>query len=337
MPSDLSSYLATHYLVADPKPTKKRKRKQAAENQGLIIADDDDNGWANPKSQNDDDADGGPALVAGTSAEFRRAKKSNWKTVATVGSSAAAAPKQKEDDDATAADAILAAAAAENAAAANADDEMPVVEGGDAGVVKMSDGTHAGLQSAAAVSAQLRRRQQAEEAEFAKMRKLGKEEETVYRDATGRRVDVSMKRAEARRLAAEAEEKERLAKLAPKGDVQIEEARKRREALEDAKLMTFARAADDEEMNKELKEQERWNDPMAQFMSEKERNAGTKGKKGKRRPVYTGAAPPNRYGIRPGYRWDGVDRSNGFEGERFKAINRRERNKGLDYAWQMDE
>ncbi|WQF80501.1 hypothetical protein CDEST_05515 [Colletotrichum destructivum] len=336
MPSDLSSYLATRYLVADPKPTKKRKRKQVAENQGLIIADDDDSGWGN-SATHDDDADSGPALVSGTSAEFRRAKNSNWKTVVARSSTTT---HSKDDDGAAAADAILASAAAENARAAAADDEMPVIEGSggdDTGVVKMSDGTHAGLQSAAAVSAQLRRRQQAEEAEFAKLRKHGKEEETVYRDATGRRVDVSMKRAEARRLAAEAEEKERQAKLAPKGDVQVAEARKRREALEDAKLMTFARTADDEEMNRDLKDQERWNDPMAQFMSEKTGGAGAKGKRGKKRPIYTGAAPPNRYGIKPGYRWDGVDRSNGFEGERFKAINRRERNKGLDYAWQMDE
>ncbi|KAF4773593.1 hypothetical protein HER10_EVM0002202 [Colletotrichum scovillei] len=346
MPSDLSSYLAKNYLVADPKPTKKRKRKQPTETQGLIIADDDDNGWGNSTAQ-DDDAESGPALVSGTSAEFRKTKKSNWKTVAASSKSqgGAGAGNNGDDDSAAAADAILASTAAENAAAGNADDEMPVIEGGDdeatnANVVKMSDGTHAGLQSAAAVSAQLRRRQQAEEAEFAKLRKHGKEEETVYRDATGRRVDVSMKRAEARKLALEAEEKERQARLAPKGDVQLENARKRREALEDAKLMTFARTADDEEMNNELKEQERWNDPMAQFLSDKTGGGGgtgAKGKKGKRRPVYAGAAPPNRYGIKPGYRWDGVDRSNGFEGERFRAINRRERNKGLDYAWQMDE
>jgi pre-mRNA-splicing factor CWC26 len=90
-------------------------------------------------------------------------------------------------------------------------------------------------------------------------------------------------------------------------------------------------------MNQEMKEQDRWNDPMMQFMSEKKESAKRQGKNSKRKPVYAGAAPPNRYGIKPGYRWDGVDRGNGFEAERFKAINRRERNKGLDYSWQMDE
>ncbi|CRK13500.1 hypothetical protein BN1708_010839, partial [Verticillium longisporum] len=309
MPSDLSSYLAKNYLVADPKPTKKRKRKQAAE--GLIIADDDDASWAKPQASANDDVDG-PATVDGSSAEFRRTKKSNWKSIT----------------------------GAPTSTPANADaDALPTFD--DAGVAKMSDGTHAGLQSAATVSAQLRRRQAAEQAEFARMKAGGREEETVYRDATGRRVDVSMRRAEARRAAAEAEEreKERQAKIAPKGDVQAAAANARREALEEAKTMAFARGADDEDMNREMKGKERWNDPMAQFMQTDTATTttGGKGKKGKNRPVYTGGAQPNRYGIRPGYRWDGVDRSNGFEGERFKAINRRERNKGLDYSWQMDE
>merc|ERR1719160_1177192 len=71
----------------------------------------------------------------------------------------------------------------------------------------MSDGTHAGLQSVAAVSAQLKRRQRQEREEFERHRKSAQEEETVYRDATGRRIDISMQRAEARKAAHEAEEK----------------------------------------------------------------------------------------------------------------------------------
>ncbi|KAH6889113.1 Pre-mRNA-splicing factor of RES complex-domain-containing protein [Thelonectria olida] len=329
MPSDLNNYLAERYLVADPKPSKKRKRKRGAESAGLLITDDDDSTWANTKK--DDQDEDAPVTVTGKSADFRKAKKNNWKS---IGDAENDTPK---DDSAAAADAIIASAAAENDAAMGADDEMPVVED-EGNVAKMSDGTHAGLQSAATVSAQLKRRQQEELADFERHRKSAKEQETVYRDATGRRIDISMKRAEARRAAAAAEEKERAAVDALKGDVQVQAAQKRREQLEDAKLMKFARTADDEEMNEELKEQERWNDPMMQFLAEKKAKDGAgKGKKSKRRPVYTGAAPPNRYGIKPGYRWDGVDRGNGFEAERFKAINRRERNKGLDYSWQMDD
>ena len=329
MPSDLNSYLASRYLVADPKPSsKKRKRKHGSAATGLLITDDDESGWGKMSALEDDDGQNGPTTVTGATAEFRKSKKSNWKT---LDGGKDGTPK----DDSAAADAILASVAAENDAARAADDEVPVLDDAE-GVVKMSDGTHAGLQSAATVSAQLARRQREEREDFERNHKNVKEAETVYRDATGRRIDISMKRAEARRAAAEAQEKERLAQEALKGDVQLEEARRRRERLDDAKLMAFARTADDETMNAELKEKERWNDPMMQFMSEK-RDKSNQGKSRNRRPVYKGAAPPNRYGIQPGYRWDGVDRGNGFEGDRFKALNRRERNKDLDYSWQMDE
>ncbi|EFX04463.1 cell cycle control protein [Grosmannia clavigera kw1407] len=380
MSGDLNSYIASRYLVAETKPSKKRKRKQRGlAGDGLLITDDDESGWTKGRGGGDGDDDGmgglgpGAATVAGTSVEFRKTKKNNWKslggdsgsmTTKTTTTTAKESHGRRAGSDeeaaaAAAADAIISAAAADTEAALAAEDEAPVM---------MSDGTHAGLQSAATVTAQLERRRREEREQYEAERRerrarrrekraaSGKEdddrsegeEEVVYRDATGRRVDVAMRRQQVRQAVQAAEQKERAAKDALRGDVQREEARQRREMLEEAALMPVARGVDDEEMNRELKSQMRWNDPMAQFLQREEPTAAaaaisaTRGAAGEssrnrsNRPVYKGPATPNRYGIRPGYRWDGVDRGNGFEAERFKAINRRERNKGLEYAWQMD-
>lgn len=323
----LSSYLASKYLTAEPSnPSKKRKRKQKEPN-GLIIADDDALGW-NPQATEQEEDDGRPITVTSGSAEFRKAKKNAWKVVGTPA-------LQSKDTEADEADRIISQAAAENA---NRDaDDGPVIEGGeqDDGVVKMGDGTHAGLQSAKAVAAQFEKRKREEAAAWAREsggRNKGADEETVYRDATGRRIDISMRRQEARKELDAKAQKEKEEKEAQKGDVQRLEREKRREQLDEARFMPVARKIDDEDMNAELKERDRWNDPAAQFLASKKDKKSASGK-----PVYKGASAPNRYGIRPGHRWDGVDRGNGWEGERFKALNQRTRNKDLDFAWQMDE
>ena len=375
MPDDLTAYLASRYLTADTNPAKKRKRKHnnTTGGDGLLITDDDD--WASKGKgggDGDDDGDiamggsgfGSGATVAGTSSEFRKAKKSNWTS---LGGGGNAESSNHNKPDTSEADAIISAAAAEAQAEQDAEDNAPVIDAaGKTSAALMSDGTHAGLQSAASVTAQLERRRREEREQYERERKEKRErrrqrreqegggggggaddrsdgeEEVVYRDATGRRVDISLRRQEARQAEAEAEAKARAAKEALRGDVQREEARRRREQLADAALMPLARGADDEDMNRELKDQARWNDPMAEFMAKTQQSsAGGSAKAASKtkssRPVYRGSAAPNRYGIRPGYRWDGVDRSIGFEAERYKAANRRERVKNLEYEWQMDE
>ncbi|KAL4932440.1 putative cell cycle control protein (Cwf26) [Aspergillus undulatus] len=360
MPSNsLAEYLAKNYLTADPappstRPKKKRKKNAASEidttGSGLIIADDDPPDLRSTSGLHEnggrDRNEFGPAVVSGSrSAEFRRAKKSNWTTLSGTSTNTSTpgtgtttdTPRDSERD---AADAILADAMAESNARRAEGDEDPMVvdnDSDDDDGPRMESGARAGLQTAeqtaAMVAAQTKKRR-AEEAKWKGKKGDDGEgtQETIYRDASGRIINVAMKRAEARRVEEEKKAKEAEAKEALMGDVQRAEREDRRVALEEAKAMPLARRADDEELNEELKAQSRWNDPAARFLTKVAKGTSRTGK-----PLYQGAFQPNRYGIRPGHRWDGVDRANGFEKEWFAARNRKGRLEALEYEWQMDE
>ncbi|KAI9689952.1 MAG: Pre-mRNA-splicing factor cwc26 [Bathelium mastoideum] len=323
----LSDYLAKNYLTADKSTEKKgKKRKRKEVSTGLTIAEDDLTGWTTSDAHlrsGDDDA---TAVVSGQSAEFRKAKQNNWTTLGVPAPS---------NSDQAAADAILASAARETQAAqaASADDAPQVVETEDSSAVQMADGTHAGLQTKEQVASALARRAAVERAQLQKQTGAASAaQETIYRDASGRIINVALKRAEARRAAEETARKEKQAVEERQGDVQRTAATERKRELAEAKYMPVARGVDDTEMNEELKAQERWADPAAGFLTGKKKGKSATGK-----PLYKGGFAPNRYGIRPGYRWDGVDRGNGFEKRYFAARNQRENVKGLEYAWQMDE
>jgi pre-mRNA-splicing factor CWC26 len=148
------------------------------------------------------------------------------------------------------------------------------------------------------------------------------QQETVYRDASGRRVDVKKEEEEELRRQRARERLEREKEDWNKGEVQQRQARERARREQEERSTAFARHANDERMNATLRNVERAEDPAARFLSRKQ-SAQSAGQ----RPTYKGSFPPNRYNIKPGYRWDGVERSNGFETKLFQRRNERSRRK----------
>jgi pre-mRNA-splicing factor CWC26 len=160
-------------------------------------------------------------------------------------------------------------------------------------------------------------------------------QETVHRDKQGRRVDPKLERLRKRQ-----EEKEKEAKLEAKmkwgrGVSQIEqrEQKLREEVYEMAK--PFARGKDDADMNRALKDELRADDPMRAYIeSQREKAARASGVKVK--PKYKGEWPPNRYGIPPGHRWDGRDRSSGFESKLALRQNAKIAHNKDAYKWSSE-
>lgn len=141
--------------------------------------------------------------------------------------------------------------------------------------------------------------------------------ETVYRDKDGKRTNEPESSNKRKQLSPEAQ------KQLNQGKIQRQATAAREREFQILQESSFARHRDDERLEAMLKSEIREGDPMAAYAAKRQQKKHKK-KRSKghfvdvelepEKPVYKGPAPkPNRYGIRPGYRWDGVDRGNGFE------------------------
>ncbi|XP_040832923.1 BUD13 homolog isoform X6 [Ochotona curzoniae] len=159
--------------------------------------------------------------------------------------------------------------------------------------------------------------------------------ETVFRDKLGRKRNLKLERLEERRKAEKDMERDELYARWGKG---LAQGRQQEQNVEDAiKEMQkpLARYIDDEDLDRMLREQEREGDPMANFIK---KSKAKENKNKKVRPRYSGPAPPpNRFNIWPGYRWDGVDRSNGFEQKRFARLASKKAVEELAYKWSVED
>uniref|UniRef100_A0A1B6KCJ8 BUD13 homolog n=2 Tax=Graphocephala atropunctata TaxID=36148 RepID=A0A1B6KCJ8_9HEMI len=119
-----------------------------------------------------------------------------------------------------------------------------------------------------------------------------------------------------------------------KGLKQVEDAAVR--AADTLKEMSkpLARYVNDTDLDNYLKAQEREGDPMLDYIKRKQSEAtplaGVK-------PIYQGSFNPNRFRIRPGHRWDGVVRSNGYEQEWFTHQNARKATADEAYKWSTSD
>lgn len=158
----------------------------------------------------------------------------------------------------------------------------------------------------------------------------GVNEKTVYRDRTGRVKSVEEEQARIRQEEHERAEKERQRKEQAKGTTQKRELERQRAEVESMKSKPFARGWG--ELDQEKKERIHWNDPMRQQAESQKAKKYAKSK-----PVYEGSFETNRFNIRPGHKWDGVDRSNGYERRWFKAKYENENKKKQAFQWSIEQ
>ncbi|GMM36734.1 Bud13 protein [Saccharomycopsis crataegensis] len=142
-------------------------------------------------------------------------------------------------------------------------------------------------------------------------------QETIYRNSKGQKIDIAEKLQQD--SAAKTDEEARKRKLNEarnRSESQVLKKQRYDEDLKKIKDVKTAVYANDESLNQERKSQMFEDDPLLYISNtlngEAPKSAVPSSKSG-RKLFDKGPPPVNRFNITPGYRWDGVDRSNGFE------------------------
>ncbi|RVE44169.1 hypothetical protein evm_011189 [Chilo suppressalis] len=199
---------------------------------------------------------------------------------------------------------------------------------------KTLDGKKAGLQDAGQLreeNAAFRRR---EDDAFNKMADevSGRNATAVSRKASKR--DTSEERRKQKEKAERQKELDEKYKKWSKGLKQIEAQEARMQDFMHEASKPLARHKNDRDLENSLKDVLRDGDPMLQYIMDKKRERGDLGPE---KPIYKGKFPPNRFNIRPGYRWDGVDRSNGYEKKYFEQQSKRKAQEEEAYKWSTED
>lgn len=187
---------------------------------------------------------------------------------------------------------------------------------------KMSSGLRAGLvrgsqlkEEAAQVRAERRAAVQAAPDDV-----TGKSAQTVYRNKDGKRIEreewVDMQQKKKKRKSDYPEQELEWGGGLKQRDNQEAE----KEELTRIAAQPFARFEPDQKYMDELKAKQDWNDPMRKNQEDAEQTAPSFQGDNQSAPAVAKKMPqcphqpwPNRYNIKPGYRWDGKVRGNGHE------------------------
>ncbi|XP_044269487.1 BUD13 homolog [Tribolium madens] len=204
---------------------------------------------------------------------------------------------------------------------------------------KTLDGKSAGLQNARELAEETKQFRSREDQMFKTLSKdvSGENAETVHRNRKTGQIRNLEEEEEIQRKKREKEEenKEKYSRWG-RGLVQVENREQQIQEQLHEMSKPLARYADDEDLERYLKEQEREGDPMLAYIrKKKKKKAAAAGEVEK--PLFEGNFMPNRYGIRPGHRWDGVDRSNGYEKKWFEVQNAKKAILEDSYKWSTED